>query len=84
MAACHYQATVDVVKLLIKAYPDALHLQHDDDITPLDLALANKSVSKMIVPILEGRSPPPKKSKRQQAEEFMERTDLLEQQLNSL
>ena len=52
MAACHYQATVDVVKLLIKAYPDALHLQNDDDITPLDLALANKSVSKMIVAML--------------------------------
>ena len=84
MSACHYQTTVDIVKLLIEVYPDALHLQNDDGMTPLDLALTVESASKTIVAILEGRPPPPEKSKRQQAEEFMERDDVLERKLDSL
>ena len=63
MAACHYQATVDVVKLFIKAYPDALHFENNDGMTPLDLALTDKSASETIVAMLEGQPSPPKKSK---------------------
>jgi len=29
-------------------YPDALHLQNDDGMTPLDLALADESVSEAV------------------------------------
>ena len=78
------QASADVVKLLIEAYPDALHLQNDDGMTPLDLALADDSASEVIIALLEGRPPPPELSRRQQAEKFMERADALERKLNSL
>ena len=83
MAASN-QASADVVKLLIEAYPDALHLQNDDGMTPLDLALADDSASEVIIALLEGRPPPPELSRRQQAEKFMERADALERKLNSL
>ena len=85
MAASN-QASVDVVKLLIDAYPDALHLQNDDGMTPIDLALADDTTaaSDAIIALLEGRPPPPELSRRQQAEKFMERADALERKLNSL
>ncbi|KAL3767212.1 hypothetical protein ACHAWU_003303 [Discostella pseudostelligera] len=99
MAASN-RASVDVVRLLIEAYPDALHLQNDDGMTPLDLALAaansgvveggmgkdmvGSSSPDAIIALLEGRPPPPELSRRQQAEQYMERADALERQLNSL
>jgi hypothetical protein len=96
MAASN-RASVDVVRLLIEAYPDALHLQNDDGMTPLDLAMAaaaapgegaasssSSSHPDAIIALLEGRPPPPELSRRQQAEQFMERADALERQLNSL
>lgn len=104
MAASSKTASLDVVRLLIEAYPDALHLQNDDGMTPLDLAMAAAATSsggeggKMdivgssssssspdaIIALLEGRPPPPELSRRQQAEQFMERADALERQLNSV
>ncbi len=97
MAASN-RASGDVVRLLIEAYPDALHLQNDDGMTPLDLATAaaasgesavgiaasSSSHPDAIIALLEGRAPPPELSRRQQAEQFMERADALERQLNSL
>jgi len=83
MAASN-QASVEVVKLLVDAYPDALHLQNDDGMTPLDLALADESTSEGVIAVLEGRPPPPELTKRQKAEKFMERADALERKLVSL
>lgn len=83
MAASN-QASVEVVKLLIDAYPDALHLQNDDGMTPLDLALGDESASDAILALLEGRPAPPELSRRQQAEKYMERADALERKLVSL
>lgn len=83
MAASN-QASVEVVKLLVDAYPDALHLQNDDGMTPLDLALADESTSEAVIAVLEGRPPPPELTKRQKAEKFMERADALERKLVSL
>ena len=59
MAASN-QASPEVGRLLIDAYPDALHLQNDDGMTPLDLALADESVSETVVAMLEGRPPRPR------------------------
>ncbi len=42
-----------MVKLLIIAYPDALHLQNNNGITLLNLALANESASEAVVALLE-------------------------------
>lgn len=83
MAASN-QASVEVVKLLIEAYPDALHLQNDDGMTPLDLALGDESASEAIIALLEGRPAPPELSQRQKAEKFMERADALEKKLVGL
>ena len=83
MAASN-QATVEVVKLLIEAYPDALHLQNDDGMTPLDLALGDESSSEAVIALLEGRPAPPELSQRQKAEKFMERADALERKLVGL
>ena len=83
MAASN-QASVEVVKLLIEAYPDALHLQNDDGMTPLDLALGDESSSEAVIALLEGRPAPPELSQRQKAEKFMERADALERKLVGL
>ena len=83
MAASN-QATPDAVKLLTDAYPDALHLQNDDGMTPLDLALADESASETVVAMLEGRPPPPEQSRRQKAEKFLERADALERKLGGM
>ena len=83
MAASN-QSSPESVKLLIEAYPDSLHLQNDDGMTPLDLALADESASETVVAMLEDRPPPPELSQRQKAEKFVERADALERKLNSM
>jgi hypothetical protein len=83
MAASN-QANPDVVRLLIDSYPDALHLQNDDGMTPLELALADEGAKDSVVALLEGRPPPPELSRRQQAEQYEERAQLLERKLNGL
>lgn len=83
MAASN-QSTPEAVKLLIDAYPDSLHLQNDDGMTPLDLALADESASETVVALLEGRPPPPEMSRRQKADKFLERADALERKLGSM
>lgn len=83
MAASN-QASAEVVRLLIDSYPDALHLQNDDGMTPLDLALADESASETVVAMLEGRPPPPEMSQRQKAEKLGERAIALERKLTSL
>lgn len=83
MAASN-QASPEAVKLLIDAYPDSLHLQNDDGMTPLDLALADESASESVVALLEGRPAPPELSRRQKAEKFLERADALERKLHSM
>jgi len=70
--------------MLIDSYPDALHLQNDDGMTPLDLALADESASETVVAMLEGRPPPPELSRRQKAEKFVERAEALERKLGSV
>jgi stage V sporulation protein K len=72
------------VKLLIDAYPDALHLQNDDGMTPLDLALADASTSEGVIALLEGRPAPPELSRRQKADKLLERADALERKLGSM
>jgi hypothetical protein len=83
MAASN-QASSEVVRLLIDTYPDALHLQNDDGMTPVDLALADESASEAIVAMLEGRPPPPELTRRQKAEKYEERAAALERKLASL
>ena len=83
MAASN-QASAEVVRLLIDSYPDALHLQNDDGMTPLDLALADESANETVVAMLEGRPPPPEMSQRQKAEKLGERAIALERKLTSL
>jgi len=83
MAATN-QASSEVVSLLIESYPDALHLQNDDGMTPLDLALADESASETVVAMLEGRPPPPEMTRRQKAENFIERAEALERKLNGM
>jgi len=70
--------------MLIDSYPDALHLQNDDGMTPLDLVLADESASEAVVAMLEGRPPPPEMSRRQKAEKFVERAEALERKLGSV
>jgi hypothetical protein len=83
MAASN-QASAEVVRLLIDTYPDALHLQNDDGMTPVDLAAADESASEAIVAMLEGRPPPPELTRRQKAEKYEERAAALERKLTSL
>ncbi len=83
MAASN-QASPEAVMQLISAYPDALHLQNDDGMTPLDLALADESASETIVAMLEGRPAPPELSRRQKADKYMERADALERKLGGM
>ncbi len=83
MAASN-QASPEAVKLLIDAYPDALHLQNDDGMTPLDLSLADESASETVVALLEGRPPPPELSRRQKADKFLERAEALERKLGGM
>jgi ankyrin repeat protein len=81
MAASN-RATQEVVKLLIDAYPDALHLQNDDGMTPLDLAMADDTMmNEQVVAMLEGRPPPPELTRRQKAEKLEERADMLERKM---
>jgi ankyrin repeat protein len=81
MAASN-RASAEVVKLLIDAYPDALHLQNDDGMTPLDLAMADEAmVNDQVVAMLEGRPPPPELTRRQKADKFNERADMLERKM---
>ncbi len=83
MAASN-QCNPEAVKLLIDAYPDSLHLQNDDGMTPLDLALADESASETLVALLEGRPPPPELTRRQKADKFLERADALERKLGNM
>lgn len=87
MAASN-QASPEVVRLLIDSYPDALHLQNDDGMTPLELALADDTggapAKDAVVALLEGRPAPPELSRRQQAEKYEERAQLLERKLAGL
>ena len=53
MAASN-QASLEVVHLLINAYPGALHLQNDDVMIPLNLALADELAIEAVVAMLEG------------------------------
>jgi hypothetical protein len=81
MAASN-RATPEVVKLLIDAYPDALHLQNDDGMTPLDLAMADDDMANaQVVAMLEGRPPPPELTRRQKAEQYEERAKMLERKM---
>jgi ankyrin repeat protein len=81
MAASN-RASPEVVKLLIDAYPDALHLQNDDGMTPLDLAMADEAmVNEQVVAMLEGRPPPPEMTRRQKADKYNERADMLERKM---
>ena len=90
MAASN-RAKPEVVKLLIDAYPDALHLQNDDGMTPLDLAMAAEEnagnpaqgaiINDQVIAMLEGRPPPPELTRRQKAEQYNEKADLLERKL---
>lgn len=80
--AASNRASPDVVKLLIDAYPDALHLQNDDGMTPLDLAMADEAmVNDQVVAMLEGRPPPPEMTRRQKADKYNERADMLERKM---
>ena len=83
MAASN-QSSPEAVKLLIDTYPDSLHLQNDDGMTPLDLVLADESASETVVALLEGRPPPPELSRRQKADKFLQRADALERKLGSM
>lgn len=84
MAASN-RATPEVVKILIEAYPDALHLQNDDGMTPLDLAIADQSmVNDQVIAMLEGRPPPPEMTRRQKAEKYEERANMLEAKLRGM
>jgi ankyrin repeat protein len=78
------KASPEVVRLLIDSYPDALHLQNDDGMTPLDLALSDESASEAVIAMLEGRPPPPELTRRQKAEKYEERATALERKLASL
>jgi len=81
MAAAN-RASPEVVKLLIDAYPDALHLQNDDGMTPLDLAMTDEAmVNEQVVAMLEGRPPPPEMTRRQKADKFNERAEMLERKM---
>eukprot|EP00529_Nitzschia_sp_RCC80_P012749 CAMPEP_0113496630 /NCGR_PEP_ID=MMETSP0014_2-20120614/30220_1 /TAXON_ID=2857 /ORGANISM="Nitzschia sp." /LENGTH=604 /DNA_ID=CAMNT_0000390557 /DNA_START=279 /DNA_END=2093 /DNA_ORIENTATION=+ /assembly_acc=CAM_ASM_000159 len=90
MAASN-RAKPEVVKLLIDAYPDALHLQNDDGMTPLDLAMAAEEnagnpaqgaiINDQVIAMLEGRPPPPELTRRQKAEQYNEKADLLERKM---
>lgn len=92
MAASN-RASPEVVKLLIDAYPDALHLQNDDGMTPLDLAMAAEEnagaagvgaatiLNDQVVAMLEGRPAPPELTRRQKADQYAEKADLLERKL---
>jgi Ankyrin repeats (many copies) len=44
------QVSPEVIRILINAYPDALHLPNDDGMTPLDLVLADESAVKQSLP----------------------------------
>lgn len=80
--AASNRASPEVVKLLIDAYPDALHLQNDDGMTPLDLAMADEAmVNDQVVAMLEGRPPPPEMTRRQKADKYNERADMLERKI---
>jgi stage V sporulation protein K len=84
MAAAN-RAVPEVVKLLVDAYPDALHLQNDDGMTPLDLAMADETMANdQVIAMLEGRPPPPELTRRQKAERFEERANLLERKAKSM
>ena len=81
MAASN-RASPEVVKLLIDAYPDALHLQNDDGMTPLDLAMADEAmVNDQVVAMLEGRPLPPEMTRRQKADKYNEQADMLERKM---
>lgn len=90
MAASN-RASPEVVKLLIDAYPDALHLQNDDGMTPLDLAMAAEEsggphgqgtiINDQVIAMLEGRPPPPELTRRQKAQQYNEKADLLERKM---
>jgi ankyrin repeat protein len=90
MAASN-RASPEVVKLLIDAYPDALHLQNDDGMTPLDLAMAAEDnggsggpgtiLNDQVVAMLEGRPAPPEMTRRQKADQYNEKADMLERKM---
>ncbi|KAL3804544.1 hypothetical protein ACHAW5_003223 [Stephanodiscus triporus] len=84
-------AGLGVVKLLVDTYPDAIRLQNDNRMTPLDLATGGgggggdgggttprESQSDAVLAMLEGRPLPPELSLRQKAKRYMERADDLE------
>jgi hypothetical protein len=62
----------------------ALHLQIDDGITPLDLALADESASDAVVALLEGKPPAPKLTQRQKAEIYEEQAAALEHKVHCI
>jgi hypothetical protein len=62
----------------------ALHLKNDDGITPLDLALADESVSDAVVALLQKKPPPPELTRRQMAEIYEERAAALKRKVQSI
>jgi hypothetical protein len=83
MAASN-RAEPAVVRLLIDTYPDALHLQNDDGMTPLDLISSDESANELVVSMLEGRASPPELTRRQKAEKYEERANAIERKLGGM
>lgn len=93
--AAHYNAPLEVVEALYRAYPEAAHQKNNDSNTPLDLAIAD-GASPNVVALLQGKTSPPSddevfdgaKSKCERMEKELQRGmeshDVVQEELESV
>lgn len=93
--AAHYNAPLEVVEALYRAYPEAAHQKNNDSNTPLDLAIAD-GASPNVVALLQGKTSPPSddevfegaKSKCERMEKELQRGmeshDVIQEELESV
>jgi SpoVK/Ycf46/Vps4 family AAA+-type ATPase len=78
--AAHYNAPLEVVEALYKAYPEGALQKNNDNNTPLDLAIAD-GASPNVVALLQGKAVPP--GEEEVLSNNKERFDKLEKELQS-